>query len=672
MLNPKQKAYLKSLAQKQKPVFQIGKDGLNENMLRDVLNYLNKHELMKVTILQNCPMDKEEYQVFYNELINAKRVPLHDFEKEIHFDACMPIESIAKGGFKSLTFGPMKPVGITPPDGSKPFAVVQLRQDNAIGDLYNIVGFQTNLLFGEQDRVFKMIPGLKNAKIYRYGVMHRNTYINAPKYLNKYMQLKENSNIFFAGQLSGVEGYIESAASAIVAAINAVRLLENRELIDEHEKSPEHLKAAEDAYIELRMCNEFQGKLKKCIMSILIVFIFGIIINLKEVSSSQYNEYLEYAKSEDLQFIISNTTEAGIALDPTDLDLTVTPKSYPGKLLAFLKARYEHFNGDYEKGLFIIPCELIDYNGAELKRVLVELAKIHNMDEKFIDWMVNANKYYNTLVDRIVPGYPRNEAQDLWNELGYVDQNMVVGEIFHLWCIDGEHVRELEKKLPTKEAGLNVLFVDSIKPYKERKVKILNGAHTCLVPVSYLSGIDAVRETIEDEQLGKFVKEFMLEEVVPTINIPHDQMVSYCNSVLERYENPFVHHLLMSIALNSVTKYKTRILPSVLQNLNDLNHFPDHALFSLASLITFYRGVRGEETIRLADDQWALDMFKELWANFDGSKEASYAIAKHVLSLEKHWEVDLTKYEGVLDYVADCIYEITSTSMREALAKMVK
>ena len=128
----------------------------------------------------------------------------------------------------------------------------------------------------------------------------------------------------------------------------------------------------------------------------------------------------------------------------------------------------------------------------------------------------------------------------------------------------------------------------------------------------------------------------------------------------------------MSIALNSVTKYKTRILPSVLQNLNDLNHFPDHALFSLASLITFYRGVRGEETIRLADDQWALDMFKELWANFDGSKEACKKIANHVLSLESHWEVDLTKHEGVLDYVADCIYEITSTSMREALAKMVK
>ena len=179
----------------------------------------------------NCPFTKEQFFEFYNELINAARVPLHEFEKEIHFEACMPIESIARGGYKSLTFGPMKPVGITPPDGSKPFAVVQLRQDNAIGDLYNIVGFQTNLIFKEQDRVFKMIPGLENAKIYRYGVMHRNTYINAPKHLNMHMQLKEHKNIFFAGQLSGVEGYIESSASAILAAINAVRLFKNEELV---------------------------------------------------------------------------------------------------------------------------------------------------------------------------------------------------------------------------------------------------------------------------------------------------------------------------------------------------------------------------------------------------------------------------------------------------------
>lgn len=385
----------------------------------------------------------------------------------------------------------------------------------------------------------------------------------------------------------------------------------------------------------------------------------------------EYEKYLEYAKTEDLEYVISNTTEAGIAFDANDTDFSKCPNSFPGKLLSFLKVRYDHFNGDCSKGLEIIPCELIDHNGDTLKEILVKLANHLNMDEAFVNWVANCNRYYNTLVDRIVPGYPRANAEELWAELGYRDDNMVVGEIFHLWCIDGEHVYELEKKLPTKEAGLNVLFVDSIKPYKERKVKILNGSHTCLVPVSYLSGIDTVRETIEDAQLGEFVKSFMMEEVVPTIAIPYDQMVSYCNSVLERYENPFVRHLLMSIALNSVTKYKTRILPSVLQNINDLNKLPKRALFGLAALIVFYRGVRGNETIALADDQWALDMFKELWADFDGSKETCKKIVSHVLGLESHWEVNLAANNEILEFVTDAVYEITSTSVRDALVKLI-
>lgn len=387
---------------------------------------------------------------------------------------------------------------------------------------------------------------------------------------------------------------------------------------------------------------------------------------------TEYQKYLDYAKSEDLEYIISNTTEAGIAFDPNDTDFTKTPNSFPGKLLAFLKVRYDYFKGDSSKGLEIIPCELIDHNGDTLKDTLVELANHNHMDAKFIEWVKNANRYYNTLVDRIVPGYPRNEDKELWNQLGYIDQNMVVGEIFHLWVIDGKTIKDLEKKLPTQKAGLNVLFVDSIKPYKERKVKILNGSHTCLVPVSYLSGIDTVRETIEDKQLNRFVLDFIFNEVVPTINIPRDQMDSYANSVLERYGNPFVRHELMSIALNSITKYKTRILPTVLQNLENLKHFPNHALFSLAALIVFYRGKRGEEDIKLADDAWALDIFKNLWKDFDGSRATCKLIASHILGLKKHWEVDLTKYDGVLDYVTDCLYEITSTSMREALEKMVK
>lgn len=179
----------------------------------------------------NCPFTKEEFELFYKELCNGIRVPLKDFEKEIHFEGCMPIETMAQRGAQTLRFGPMKPVGLTMPDGTKPFAVIQLRQDNQRGNLYNIVGFQTNLTFKEQERIFSLIPGLKNIKIIRYGVMHRNTYILSPLFLNDSLSCKKNSRIFFAGQLTGIEGYIESAVTGIIAGINAIRQLENKEMI---------------------------------------------------------------------------------------------------------------------------------------------------------------------------------------------------------------------------------------------------------------------------------------------------------------------------------------------------------------------------------------------------------------------------------------------------------
>ncbi|MGM9971821.1 MAG: tagaturonate reductase [Anaeroplasmataceae bacterium] len=396
----------------------------------------------------------------------------------------------------------------------------------------------------------------------------------------------------------------------------------------------------------------------------------------------EYNKYLDYALSDDLEFIISNTTEAGIAFDPNDTDFTKCPVSYPGKLLAFLEKRYNAG----KKGLYIIPCELIDYNGKKLREVLVQLAEHKGMDKNFINWIIEENKFFNTLVDRIVPGYPRNEAVEFQQALGYQDQNMVVGEIFHLWCIDGNSVEdkkqamanlaELQAKFPCDKAGLNVLFVESIVPYKQRKVKILNGSHTTLVPVSYLAGIDAVKETIEDPELGKFVKEFIFNEVIPTIDIPEDQMIAYSNSVLERYMNPYVHHLLMSIALNSSTKYKERVLPSVLQYMERKNALPTHALFSLAALITFYKGVRLSDgsKIEISDTNTAwVELLAKLWAENDVTTEAgAKTIVSTVLGLKDHWGVDLNTFAGVTDYVTSALIAINTKPMKEAIKAIVK
>ena len=373
---------------------------------------------------------------------------------------------------------------------------------------------------------------------------------------------------------------------------------------------------------------------------------------------SEYDRYLEYAKSTDLQYVISNTTEAGIVLDPNDVDLTKTPNSYPGKLLALLKTRYDYFNGDSSKGLDIIPCELIDYNGDNLKKILVNLAKLNNLSTEFIDWLENSNRYYNTLVDRIVPGYPRNDAAKLAEKLGYVDNFMVKGEIFHLWVIEDHH--GLVKHFPA-DKHLNVKFVEDVTPYKQRKVKILNGAHTLMVPVSYLAGHNTVLETMNDPVLLRFVKGFIFKEVIPTIDLPEADMVEFANSVLERYANPFVYHELMSISLNSMTKYKTRILDAVKTNLEN-NVFPKNALYSLAALIVFYRGRRKEETIKLSDNPEFIEMFAKLWADYDNNVITSDELVKVVLSNKEHWEADLTTDE-VLSYVQKCVKLILEEGM---------
>lgn len=378
---------------------------------------------------------------------------------------------------------------------------------------------------------------------------------------------------------------------------------------------------------------------------------------------TEYERFLSYGESQDLQVIISNTTEAGIAVDATDTDFSVCPKSFPGKLLALLKRRYDYFNGDKTKGLAIIPCELIDNNGDELYRCLTELARINNMDEKFIEWMQTANHFTSTLVDRIVPGYPKNEIEEIQKETGYIDNNVVKGEIFHLWVLKKEPF--VQQALPADSTGLNVIFADSIKPYKQRKVKILNGSHTAMVPVAYLCGIDTVGEAVNDADIGKFVREFVFEEVNPTIDLPQDQMTDFANSVIERYQNPFIRHELMSIALNSTTKFKTRLLPTLTDYVNLKRQLPKRLLFAYAALVTFHKGVRGEEAIALKDDPEYLEYWKNLWAEFNGDY---LALAKKVLAWEAAWGMDMnTIHPDICACVAEYLKNINTLGMREAL-----
>lgn len=383
---------------------------------------------------------------------------------------------------------------------------------------------------------------------------------------------------------------------------------------------------------------------------------------------TEYEKFLSYGESEDLQVVISNTTEAGIAVDPTDTDFTVCPRSFPGKLLALLKRRYDKFKGAKDKGLCIIPCELIDDNGGELYRCLTELATINKMDKKFIKWVQTCNYFTSTLVDRIVPGYPRNEIEDIRKETGYIDNNVVKGEIFHLWVLKKEpHIQAV---FPADKTGLNVIFVDDIKPYKQRKVKILNGSHTAMVPVAYLCGIDTVGEAVNDPAIGKFVRDFVFNEVNPTIDLPADQMTAFANSVIERYQNPFIRHELMSIALNSTTKFRTRLLSTLLDYVKIKGELPKHLLFAFAALILFHRGRRGNEEIKLNDDPEYLTRWKYLWANFNGDYTT---LARTVLGWTDVWGVDMnTIHADITTVVATYLRAQCEKGMRAAVDCFVK
>lgn len=365
---------------------------------------------------------------------------------------------------------------------------------------------------------------------------------------------------------------------------------------------------------------------------------------------ADYEKYLKYASSKDLEVIVSNTTEAGIAYCEDDTKINLdhqTPTSYPGKVLALLKRRYDTLGKDYP--LCLIPCELIDDNGDKLKEVLLRLARERKMEEGFIEYIDKECHYTSTLVDRIVPGFPRDEFSDLCKEYGYIDNNMVKGEYFHLYVLKAEAT--IEKKFPVHQVGLHAIYVPDVHPYKQRKVRILNGTHTTLVPVSYLAGFNEVRESLLDENISKFILGEQKEEIVPTVTTKDAQ--KFADDVLQRFLNPYVHHQLMSIALNSISKFKERNLPTMLDDF-EKGLVPSHMCFAFASLICFYRGYRvvdgKKEEIKLADTASYIEEFKKLWEKYDADKDVS-SLVHAVMSEKTFWDRDLTSVKGFEDEV---------------------
>jgi len=250
-------------------------------------------------------------------------------------------------------------------------------------------------------------------------------------------------------------------------------------------------------------------------------------------------------------------------------------------------------------------------------------------------------------------------------ELGYEDKQVVEGEPFHLWVIQNEG--ELEKELPFPSIGLNVLYVKDVTPYKVRKVRILNGVHTALVPVAYLYGIDTVRESMEDKVVGKFIKDALFDEIIPTLDLPLQELQDFAAAVLERFSNPFIKHLLMSISLNSWSKFETRVLPSLLEYNKRKGALPNKLTFSLASTIAFYKGKRGEADIALNDDAALLSLLKDAWAKYDGTDASVKLVVTDVLAYDKNWKMNLNDVTGLTDLVTKHLVSILNNGMQKAI-----
>lgn len=414
----------------------------------------------------------------------------------------------------------------------------------------------------------------------------------------------------------------------------------------------------------------------------------GKATELKEIISSvsrgidpytQWDEYLACAENPDIEFVISNTTEAGIAYDKNDSLDKKPPVSYPGKLTAYLYHRFNHFSGDPAKGMIIIPCELIDSNGDNLKRVILRLADNWQLPETFKNWIKEHNIFLNTLVDRVVTGYPKDEIDAISNNLGYKDNLVDTGELFHLWVIEGP--KELSERLPFTKAGLNVLWTDDMTPYRTRKVRILNGAHTSSVPAAFLYGLETVGEMMDHEVLGKYVRQVIYDDIIPSIDLDKDMLTEFADSVVERFQNPYIKHYLISILLNSSSKFKTRVLPSIIEYQQLHSKLPERLTFSLAALIAVYKDGKVEGTDMKAhrekgefimkDDLWALEFLEEIWRDFNGSQEASKKVAQTVLANSKIWGQDLNKVDGLTEKVADYLYQITNDGIKSTIEKQI-
>lgn len=376
--------------------------------------------------------------------------------------------------------------------------------------------------------------------------------------------------------------------------------------------------------------------------------------------------FFALAQLESVRFIVSNTTEAGITLDEND-HFDGLPETYPGKLTKFLYQRYQTFAGAADKGVILLPVELIEHNGKKLKECVLALIRIWDLPEAFGRWVEETCVFCTTLVDRIVTGYPRDKAGEICEKLGYTDLLLDVCEPFALWVIESE--KDISGELPLDKIGLPVVFTNNLKPYRDRKVRVLNGAHTGSVLAAYLSGQSIVRDCMHDPVVGQFFRRIVTEEIVPQVKLPEQEVRQFAASVFERFENPFIDHALLSISLNSVSKWKARVLPTFQDHFVACGQLPKLITFSFAALLAFYRSADlrpdglyakrsdGTEYV-IHDDAAVLEFFAQ------NSEKSDEAYVSAVASNTAFWGEDMTQYPEFIKTVTHWLQQLQKDALQ--------
>ena len=382
-----------------------------------------------------------------------------------------------------------------------------------------------------------------------------------------------------------------------------------------------------------------------------------------------FNPYEEYAKYEsyflspELKITISNTTEAGIRYEEGD-DLTACPpKSYPAKMTALLYKRFKHFNGDPEKGLVIICCELIENNGSTLHEYVIKHAEYHKLGQDFIDWVETNCHFCDTLVDRIVPGFPRDTINEIKEEVGFDDNLVVKAELYHLWAIGGPGYKKVMEELPLDKAGLHVIFMPSIKQFRDKKVRILNGSHTGMVTMALMMGCETVMDAFNTPAIEKFVNDMVAEEVIPMIEEDQAELKEFAASILERFYNPYIKHMLKSISLNSLSKWEARNYPTVKDNWFKAGKIAEHECMTFAALMAYYSPKSGFEPDDTAE-------FVAYIRNNWNSEDLEGTLSK-IVKESNIFTVDFSEVPGFIPTVAKYLKDIEELGMAAALDKFL-